>query len=196
MSEAEVQLVDTEKVAIEEVSQEEISIEEVKKAAAAVNSQNEESGESLQLIIFNLGGEEYALPIDHVKEIVITPGIAKIPQTPDYIKGVANIRGTIIAMMDLEEKFNLEPDENLDALMNKYTLVIESEDYNVGILVRQVPSTLSVLKAKIDKSSGIMQYSSLDQDCIAGIVKSEDRMIILIDILRMIESEQLNFNNL
>ncbi|MEP1097236.1 MAG: chemotaxis protein CheW [Cyclobacteriaceae bacterium] len=173
---------------------EEVSLEEVKQAAAAEKTENEETGSVLQLIIFNLGGEEYALPIDHVKEIVITPGIAKIPQTPSYIKGVSNIRGTIIAMMDLEEKFGLDSKET--EANYKYTLVIESESHKVGILVRQVPSTLSVLTSKIDNSSGIMQYSSLDQDCIDGIVKSNDRMIILIDILKMIESEQLNFNNI
>lgn len=178
------------------MGKEEVSLEEVKRAAAAENSQNVESGALLQLIIFNLGGEEYALPIDHVKEIVITPGIAKIPQTPTYIKGVANIRGTIIAMMDLEEKFDLDHEQNVDGTTYKYTLVIESESHKVGILVRQVPSTLSVLKAKIDKSTSVMQYSSLDQECIDGIVKSNDRMIILIDILRMIESEHLNFGSL
>ena len=59
----------------------------------------------MQLIIFKLAGEEYGLSIDQIKEVVLTPRVAKMPQTPAYIKGVANIRGNIIAIMDLEQKF-------------------------------------------------------------------------------------------
>ncbi len=173
---------------------EEITLDEVRKQAANEAGKSAEVGDSLQLIIFKLGGEEYALPIDHVKEIVITPGIAKMPQTPEYIKGVANIRGTIIAIMDLEQKFGLEKVEELTQKHN-YTLVIESESHKVGILVTKVPNTLSVRKSTIDTTSSVMQYSSLDQDCIEGIVKSNDRLIILINILKMIEAENMNFAN-
>lgn len=179
-------------VEVLEAKEHEVSLEEVKQAAQAEQSNTEESGSTLQLIIFELGGEEYALPIDQVKEIVLKPGMAKIPQTPPYIKGVSNIRGTIIAMMDLEEKFDLNYSNESNGTHHKYTLVIESESHRVGILVKQVPSTLSVKESKIDRSSDIMQYSSLDKDCIDGIVKTEDRLIILIDILRMISSEQLD----
>ena len=59
------------------------------------------------MIIFKLGKEEYALHIDQIKEVVLTPGIAKIPQTPDYIIGVANIRGNIISIVSLNTKFGL-----------------------------------------------------------------------------------------
>lgn len=175
---------------------EHLSLEEVQKVAMEAKELTRETGTSLQLIIFRLGGEEYALPIDQVKEIVLTPGMAKIPQTPEYIKGVSNIRGTIIAMMDLEEKFDLIIEKKAELTDYKYTLVIESESHRVGILVRQVPSTLSVLEAKIDRSADVMQFSSLDQECIEGIVKSDNRLIILVDILGMIESEQLTLPSL
>lgn len=168
----------------------EISLEEVKKSAQASSQNDADTSAVLQLIIFTLGEEEYAMPIDQIKEIVITPSMAKIPQTPEYIMGVANIRGTIIAMMDLEQKFDLYQSNPAESW--KYTLVIESENHKVGILSRKVPSTLSVRESKIDRSNNIMQYSSLDQECIDGIVKSGDRLIILIDVLRMIEKEQLN----
>lgn len=150
-------------------------------------------GSKIQLIVFKLGGEEYALPIDQIKEVVITPSISQVPKTPDYIKGVANIRGNVIAIMDLEHKFNLKGDakEKLDTGHN-YTLVIESEEYKVGVLVSEVPNTLNTTIDAIDKSSNVMQFSSLDQDCISGIVKEENRMIILIDIIKMVEKDEMN----
>lgn len=146
-------------------------------------------GARVQLIIFKLGGEEYALEIDQIKEVVLTPGIAQIPQTPPYIKGVANIRGNIIAIIDLEEKFGLDNVTNIATA--QYTLVVENENFKVGILVKEVPNTLSVGEKSIDYSSTALQYSNLDEQCIKGIVKSGDRMIIMVDMIKMMESEEL-----
>lgn len=166
----------------------ELTVDEVKKQASYEKKQ-EEIGALVQLIIFKLGEEEYALNIDQIKEVVLTPGIAKIPQTPNYIKGLANIRGNVIAIVDLEKKFNLSDD---DTQKGNYTLVVESDSFKIGILVKEVPNTLTVEEKDIDNSSSILQYSSLDQDCIRGIVKSGERMIILVDMIKMMEAEDLN----
>ena len=94
------------------------------------------TGKRVQLIIFRLGGEEYGVTIDQIKEVVLTPNIAQVPRMPSYIKGVANIRGNIIAILDLEERFNLSrPGEEKSSSIGNYTLVIESTKFKVGILV-------------------------------------------------------------
>lgn len=170
------------------------TVEDVKKEAAAYTQKND-LGERLQLIIFKLGKEEYAMNIDQIKEVVITPKIAKVPQTAAYIKGVANIRGNVIAIMDLEERFSLmdvTKDDEMAKIAN-YTLVVESDAFKVGILVKEVPNTLSVHTADIDSSSDIIRYSALDERCIKGIVKSGDRMIIMIDMFELLSiDEQVN----
>ena len=168
-----------------------LTLDEVRKQAAAEVAETDR-GKLVQLIVFKLGDEEYALQIDQIKEVVLTPGIAKIPQTPDYIKGVANIRGNIIAIVDLENKFNLLGPESDNKNKGNYTLVVESESFKIGVLVKEVPNTLTVSENDIDKSSTVLQYSNLDQDCIKGIVKSEERMIIMVDMIKMMESEELN----
>lgn len=165
----------------------ELTVEEVKRQASLEQKQ-EEVGNLIQLIIFKLGGEEYALNIDQIKEVVLTPNIAKIPQTPNYVKGVANIRGNVIAIVDLEEKFNLI-NNNRESLRGNYTLVVESESFKIGILVKEVPNTLTVAEKNIDSSSSVLQYSNLDDECIRGIVKSGERMIILVDMIKMMEAE-------
>jgi len=163
----------------------ETSLEEVKRQVDLYQSKSRSDGKSMQLIIFKLNGAEYALPIDQVKEVVLTPSIAKIPHTESYIKGVANIRGTIITIMDLEERFKLASSQDPSENSYNYTLFIESDNQKVGVLVKEVPNTLTVRESEIDRSSGIMQYSSLDVDCIEGIVKIGDRLIILIDFFKM-----------
>ena len=170
----------------------ELTVDEVRLEAAS-ESEIVDSGTLVQLIVFKLGNEEYALHIDQIKEVVLTPGIAKIPQTPEYIMGVANIRGNVIAIVDLEKKFNLLNEGGVkDKNHGNYTLVVESNSFKIGILVKEVPNTLTISESNIDKSSTVLQYTNLDEECIKGIVKSGESMIILIDMIKMMESEDLN----
>ncbi len=168
----------------------EISIEDVKREAA-LEVQKKDAGRRIQLIIFKLGSEEYALSIDQIKEVVLTPRIAKMPQTQSYIKGVSNIRGSIIAILDLEEKFGIEKLGDGQQTYN-YTLVLENETFKAGFLVREVPNTLSITSSDIENASTFIQTSSIDDNHIQGVVKVGERLIILIDIQRLIEGSNLN----
>lgn len=144
-----------------------------------------------QLIVFKLGMEEYCLHINQIKEIVKTPAITRMPQTPDYIKGVANIRGNIIAMADLEKKFDLQKNSEDEENSDNFTLVIASDEFKLGVLVNEVPSTLSVPKSAIDEASNLAQDNT-NSGYIKGIVKLEDRLIILIDIFHVLSEMEVN----
>lgn len=147
-----------------------------------------------QLIVFKLGNEEYGLNIDQIKEIVLTPSITKMPQTEDFIKGVSNIRGNIITIVDLEERFgvNTHLTQAEKEKSGQYTLVIESEALKIGVLVREVPTTLAASDNDIDESQNIVHDSSMDDNYIKGIVKVEGRLIILIDIFKVMTEEIIN----
>lgn len=159
------------------------------KEETAENKTADKSGGMSQIVVFKLGEEEYGLPIDQIKEVVITPNVTKMPQTPSFVKGVANVRGNIIAILDLEEKFKLfrEKTEVLGA--SNFTLVIESEDYKMGVLVREVPNTLSISSGSIEETvfTGDPQA---DQAYISGIVKLDKRLIIMIDIFKVINEQE------
>jgi purine-binding chemotaxis protein CheW len=162
-----------------------------------INSKNNVAAVSqartMQIVVFKLGQEEYGLPIDQIKEVVITPTITRMPQTPAFVKGVANIRGNVIALLDLEEKFGLTRAQETGEKGNNFTLVIESEDYKMGILVREVPNTLSISSANIEDTVFTGDHQA-EQSYITGIVKLEKRLIIMIDIFKVInekESQQI-----
>jgi purine-binding chemotaxis protein CheW len=144
-----------------------------------------------QIIVFKQGDEEYALQIDQIKEVVITPNVTRMPQTPSFIKGVANIRGNIIAILDLEEMFNLKRTNTLGEGKN-FTLVVESEDIKMGLLVREVPNTLSVAASDFDESVNIINDSQVDSNYIKGVIKSGERLIILIDVFKVINHEMIH----
>jgi len=153
----------------------------------------EKHSDRVQIIIVRFGEEEYGLSIDQVKEVVMAPNITKLPQTPSYIKGVANIRGNVIAIIDLNERFNGEgTSTELINKSNYYTLVFESDEYNVGILVKEVPNTMTVAKKDIEEATHIGNDSTaLGNNYIKGIVKYENRLIILIDLYKVLENNDM-----
>lgn len=144
---------------------------------------------TMQIVVFKLGQEEYGLHIDQIKEVVITPTITRMPQTPAFVRGVANIRGNVIAILDLEEKFGLTRTQEIADAKHNFTLVIESEEYKMGILVREVPNTLSISSSNVENSvlTGDLQS---DQSYITGIVKLDKRLIIMIDIFKVINEQE------
>ena len=146
----------------------------------------------IHLIVFKLGTEEYGIRIEQVKEVTITPEIARMPKTPSFIKGVANIRGDIIAIMDLEERFNIAPviPEGIGS-RNTYTLALEAKDYTIGLIVRDVPQSLTIPVSKIDKAPSFIQDININENFIEGIGKHEGRLIIVLDILKILTSEEL-----
>lgn len=148
-----------------------------------------------QLIVFRLGGEEYGLAIDQVKEIVAMPNVARVPLTPSYVKGVANVRGNILSIIDLAEKFGLVQQQEADPAVEAkpgYLLVMESALLKMGIQVREVPSTLSVSADQIDQSLAIVQDNQTEGSYIKGIVRASNRLIILIDIYKLINKDVLS----
>lgn len=145
-----------------------------------------------QLIVFKLGAEEYAIHIDQIKEVVLTPRVTKMPQTPAYVKGVTNIRGSIMAIVDLEEKFGIQTDQPSKKEASNYTLVAESKDFNVGILVKEVPNTLTVMASDIDETVNVVQNTAEHGNYMLGIVKIEDRLVILIDLFQVMQTNDLN----
>ncbi|WP_026879912.1 chemotaxis protein CheW [Hymenobacter norwichensis] len=144
----------------------------------------------IQLIVFRLGDEEYGLRIEQVKEVTITPEVARMPKTPPFIKGIANLRGDIIAIVDLEERFGLRPaGQELPA--TSYTLAIEAKDYTIGIVVREVPQPLSIPVSIIEKAPDFIQDININDKYIEGIAKVNGRIIIVLDMLKLLTPSEI-----
>lgn len=152
-----------------------------------VITSEEVSTKRIQIIVFRLGNEEYALEIDLVKEVVPTPNITRVPLLPNYILGVANIRGKILAVLDLATKFgigNTIEELNKDA---SFSLVIESEVHQMAVLAHQIPDTLSINESDIDDSPNIIK--EFEKKYIRGVIKFGERLIILLDILSVVAED-------
>jgi purine-binding chemotaxis protein CheW len=125
---------------------------------------------SLQLVVFSLGDEEYALPITHVQEIIryIEPrGVAS--QTP-WIKGVISLRGKIVPVYDLACRLGLQTSTEAYKIV-----IVESGDDMAGVIVGDVEEVLTVTSADLD------EVPAAGAACIQAIVKVDDRLVVLLD---------------
>ncbi len=134
-----------------------------------------------KLLTFSLGSEGYGLSILKVKEIIGMMHITPVPRTPDFVKGVINLRGKIIPVMDLRLKFNME-----EKPYNERTCIIVVEinlkntQRLLGVVVDMVSEVVSITSEEIEPPP---QYGTkLDHNFILGMGKIKDRVVIIIDI--------------
>ena len=134
-----------------------------------------------KLLTFSLGSEGYGVSILKVKEIIGMMHITPVPRTPDFVKGVINLRGKIIPVMDLRAKFGMEEkpyDERTCIVVVE--VVVKNSQRLLGVVVDMVSEVVSVTENDIEPPP---QYgSSVDNNFILGIGKIKDRVVIIIDI--------------
>jgi purine-binding chemotaxis protein CheW len=150
--------------------------------------QSIKGGKLSQLVAFRLGTEEYALKIEEIKEVVLTPPITHVPQVPSYIKGVANIRGNLLAIFDLEERLGIE---KTGEGTSRYTLVLDDEKNKIGILVQDVPNTISISEDDLDDSNPFLQEAAIDDQAIHSLAKVGNRLIILLNIQNVLGRDEI-----
>lgn len=142
--------------------------------------------DEVQLVVFQLNDETYGVDIGHVQEIIRMQNITPIPRTPEFIEGVINLRGRIIPVIDLHKRFRL-PQAELTS--NTRIMVVEMGRVTVGMIVDSVSEVLRLPTANIEPPPSMI--SGIDVAYLKGVGKWEDRLIILLDLERVLkESEQ------
>jgi purine-binding chemotaxis protein CheW len=128
------------------------------------------SDSTMQLVVFSLGEEEYALPITHVQEIIrYTEPRGVASQTP-WVKGVISLRGKIVPVFDLASRLNLQ----VDSAASKIVMVESGEDM-AGVIVGDVEEVLTLTSADLD------EVPAAGAACIQAIAKVGDRLVVLLD---------------
>lgn len=139
-----------------------------------------------QYLTFTLGQEEYGVEILKVQEIKGALAITPIPNTPEHIKGVMNLRGTIIPVVDLRRKFGLQAGE-----ANAFTviIVVKVGPKVMGLIVDGVSDVLNIPITDIQATPDF--GSQVDARFISGMAKAGERLVVLLDIDRVLGSEDL-----
>lgn len=141
-------------------------------------------GASRQYLTFALGAEEYAVEILRVQEIRGYTAATPIPKAPPWVKGVMNLRGTVVPVFDLRLKFGMPPKE-----YDRFTVivVVNVEARVVGMIVDGVSDVLDIDAASIDTTPDLGAH--VDTTLLQGIARNQDRLITLLDIDRAVGLE-------
>ena len=139
----------------------------------------------LEALAFKLGNEEYGIKILQVQEIRGYESVTRIASAPEHVKGVVNLRGTIVPIVDMRIKFKLgEP------TYNQFTVVIilNIQDRVVGMVVDSVSDVISLTADQIKPAPDM---GALNTDYVVGLGTVDDRMLILVDIDRLMSSAEM-----
>ncbi len=139
-----------------------------------------------KFLTFALSNEEYGVEILKVREIMGLMEITPVPQTPDYMKGVINLRGKVIPVVDLRLKFSMPEVEH-----TKETCIIVAEvgTAQVGVIVDSVSEVTDIKGEDIEESPNFGQ--EIDTNFIMGLGKTKKKIIILLDIEGVLTTEEL-----
>ncbi|MBM7614840.1 chemotaxis protein CheW [Alkaliphilus hydrothermalis] len=138
-----------------------------------------------QYVIFKLEKEEYGVDIMHVKEISEFKESMKVPNSPRFIDGLVNYRGVVTPIINLRKKFNLDL---VEVSSNTRIIIIYLNDKQVGFLVDDASQVLTIDQKDVDPAPEII--TGVDQKFISGIAKIGERMIILLDLEKVLSEEE------
>lgn len=141
---------------------------------------------NLKIVSFELGKELYGINVQEIGEILRVPVIAAVPNTPDYIQGVINLRGNIVPVINLNSKFDFES-KKLENKEEKI-IVIEDRDEYVGILVDNVNEVIKIKEEDIAETPDI--ETSLPKDVFLGVLNFKKRMLILLEIRKVLNIKE------
>lgn len=147
--------------------------------------QKHESSELLQLVSFKIGNEEFGVDILKVQEINRMMQITKVPNAPDFVDGVINLRGRIIPIIDLRIRLGMEKKEH-----DKSTriVVVELEGKTVGFIVDEVSEVLRIPMSITEPPPPMV--AGINADYITAVGKLEDRLLILLDMEKILSEKE------
>ncbi len=146
-----------------------------------------DNGRILQLVTFKVGNEEFGVDILKVQEINKMMSITRIPNAPDYVEGVINLRGKIVPVVDLRKRLNF-PKRDYDK--NTRIIVVELDGMILGFIVDSVCEVLRIPESIVEPPPSMI--SGIDSDYIEGIGRLDNRLLILLELKKVFMEHEKN----
>lgn len=140
----------------------------------------------LHIVGFKVGRETYGVPITSLHEIVRVPEVTAVPDAPDYLEGVINLRGKIVSVMDLRKRFG-DPQAKLGK--HNRILVVEHAGRLAGLIVDSASEVLKIPADAVEAPPAVFQEGGLN--CVTGLAKVAGRLVVLLDMSKLLAPESL-----
>jgi len=139
---------------------------------------------------FSLDDEDFAVDVSNVREVLDYTTITKIPRTPDFMKGIINLRGSVVPVVDMRVKFGMqEAEATLDTCIVVMEVELEGETTVIGAMADSVKEVLEIASDEIEPPPNI--GTSLDIEFISGMGKHNEQFIIILDTHRIFSAAEL-----
>jgi purine-binding chemotaxis protein CheW len=148
--------------------------------------QNSAQSRRERYLTFFLGGEQYGIAIDKIKEIIAMMKVTNVPKTPEYMRGVINLRGSIIPVVDTRLRFGME---ERAADMHTAIIIVEVEKINIGFIVDRVEEVASIDSANLSEPPKF--GSHIDTDFICSMAQIGENVVMILDVLKLFEADEL-----
>lgn len=140
----------------------------------------------LHLVGFRIGRETFGVPISLVHEIVRVPEITAVPEAPEFVEGVINLRGKIVSIVDLRKRFG---EKEITHNKKNRILVVEVESKMVGLIVDAASEVLRMAADQVDNPPNVFEDGQLNY--VTGVGKLKDRLIILVELTKVLQKGEL-----
>ncbi|MEP6778485.1 MAG: chemotaxis protein CheW [Gemmatimonadaceae bacterium] len=144
-----------------------------------------ESMRAGKYLTFFLAGEEYGLEIMKVSEIIGMQNITRIPRTPDFVRGVINLRGRVIPITDLRRKFGMPSDDAAESCI----IVVQVSGVQTGLVVDRVSDVVAIVEDDIEDSPAFC--AGVRSDLLLGIGKAGNKVKLLLNIDKVLSADEL-----
>jgi purine-binding chemotaxis protein CheW len=138
-----------------------------------------------QIVVFELNSEYFGVEIAKVESIIKMQPITQIPHVPDFVEGVTNLRGRVLPVIDLRKRLGLVQGETTK---NTRIMVVEITGTTVGLVVDGVSEVLQISAGSVESLPPIV--NTLNSACLKGIVRLENRLIVLLELGRVLDLEE------
>ncbi|MBR3121559.1 chemotaxis protein CheW [Oceanobacillus profundus] len=142
------------------------------------------------MIVFQLQDEEYAVPVNQIGSIERQQPITRVPQTLPYVKGVINLRGVVIPIIDLRLRFGME-ETDFDA--NKRIIIAQINEMEVGLIVDVANDVIDIPEELIEPAPEVI--GTVNADYIEGVAKVDNRLLILLDLQKVLSFQDIDVLN-
>jgi len=137
-------------------------------------------------LTFYLGHEQYGIAIDKIKEIIAMMKVTSVPKTPSFMRGVINLRGSIIPVVDTRSRFGMEA---RDEDMHTAIIIVEVEKVNIGFIVDRVEEVSSIDPANLSVPPKF--GNQIDTDFICNVAQIEENVVMILDVIKLFEADEL-----
>lgn len=140
----------------------------------------------IKAVIFQLNDEEYGVDVHQVQSIERMIHITRVPKMPDFVKGVINLRGVVTPIIDLKERFSIETTAYTDSTR---IIIVQVDDKEVGLIVDSANDVIDIPTEKIEQPPEVV--GKIESDYIRGVAKLDDRLLILLNLNKVLNAEEL-----